>query len=119
LPHLNRKGASAHVVRDAVKLATTDDDATASFDAAARFVAKKRSWNDFGKGAMLHLIPEELRLALEMISHEDSERRALEGELHLLEEAWKDAEEIAGISDNMFLPSEISNKLNEMKRQVD
>ena len=115
LPHLNRKGAPAHVVSDAVKLATSNDDAAASFDAAARFVAKKRSWNDFGKGAMLHLIPEELRLALEMISHEDSERRALEGELHLLEEAWKDAEEIAGISDDMFLPEDVSKRLSEMK----
>ena len=118
LPHLNRKGASARVVKDAVELATTNDDPTASFDAAARFAAKRRSWNDFGKGAMLARIPAELRLSLEMISHEDSERRALQGELHLLEEAWKDAEEIAGISDNMFLPSEISTRLTELKRDV-
>ncbi len=53
-----------------------------------------------------------------MVSHEDSERRALEGELHILEEAWKQAEEIAGISDDLFLPSEISTRLTELKRDV-
>ncbi len=118
LPHLNRKGASARVVGDAVKLATENDDPTASFEAAARLAATKRSWNDFGKGAMLARISPELRLALEMISHEDSERRALEGELYLLEEAWKEAEEIAAISDNLFLPSDISTRLTELKRDV-
>jgi hypothetical protein len=64
---------------------------------------------------MLTLIPPDLRLALEMVSHEESERRALEGELYLLEEAWKEAEEIAGISDDMFLPEDITSKLDEMK----
>ena len=44
------------------------------------------------------------KLALEMALHEEQERRALEGELWLLEQAWKEAEEIAEISDNLFLP---------------
>ena len=52
-----------------------------------------------------------------MVSHEESERRAMEGDLRLLEEAWKEAEEIAGISDDMFLPEEISRQLDEMKGQ--
>ena len=128
LPHLNRGGASGRVVGEAVKLATQNDDPTTSFEEAARFAAKTWSWNDSAfslfqrsddshiKGAILAKIPAELRLALEMISHEDSERRALEGELYLLEEAWKDAEEIAGISDDMFLPEEISKRLSEMKK---
>jgi len=50
-----------------------------------------------------------------MISHEESERRALEGELSVLEEAWREAEEIAAISDDMFLPEEITKRLAEMK----
>jgi hypothetical protein len=50
-----------------------------------------------------------------MVSHEESERRALEGELSVLEDAWREAEEIAGISDNMFLPEDISRRLTEMK----
>ena len=35
------------------------------------------------------------RLALEMAVHEESERRAMEGELAVLEAAWRDAEIIA------------------------
>jgi hypothetical protein len=40
-------------------------------------------------------------LALEMALHEESERRALEGELALLEAAWRDAEAIAGVADGL------------------
>jgi hypothetical protein len=50
-----------------------------------------------------------------MATHEESERRALEGELHLLESAWKDAEEIAGIADDMFLPTSIGERLARLK----
>jgi len=42
------------------------------------------------------------RLALEMAANEDTERRALEGELTELERAWRDAEEVATIADGMF-----------------
>jgi hypothetical protein len=66
---------------------------------------------------MLALVAPELRLALEMVSHEESERRALEGELAILEDAWREAEEIAAISDDMFLPEEISKRLTEMKER--
>jgi hypothetical protein len=41
------------------------------------------------------------RLALEMALHEETERRALEGELAMLEGMWRDAEEIAGIADRL------------------
>jgi len=115
LPRLNRNGASTRVIQEAVGIAARSDGPVGAFSDAAYLAARKRSWNDFGKGALLAKVDPEIRLALEMISHEDSERRALEGELHLLEEAWRDAEEIAGISDNLFLPSEISTRLSELK----
>jgi hypothetical protein len=118
LPHLNSKGASARVVGDAVRLATERDDPMATFDAAARVAANQRNWNGRGEVGKLSNYRVEMRLALEMVSHEDSERRALEGELYLLEEAWKEAEEIAAISDDLFLPSEISTRLDELKRDV-
>ncbi|HUH13106.1 MAG TPA: hypothetical protein VMK65_08345 [Longimicrobiales bacterium] len=58
-------------------------------------------------------VPEGLRppdlLALEMALHEESERRALEGELAELEEAWREAEEIAGIAD--ALPDDLPEEL--------
>ena len=47
------------------------------------------------------------RLALEMAANEDTERRALEGELVELERAWRDAEEIAAIADGMFGGAEL------------
>jgi hypothetical protein len=40
------------------------------------------------------------RLALEMAVHEETERRAMHGELQVLERAWRDADEIARIADN-------------------
>ncbi|MDQ6886075.1 MAG: hypothetical protein M3068_02150 [Gemmatimonadota bacterium] len=42
------------------------------------------------------------RIALEMAANEDAERRALEGELAELLAAWRDAEEIAAISDGLL-----------------
>ena len=67
----------------------------------------------------LSRLPTSGRLALEMASHEESERRALEGELHELETAWKDAEEIAGIADDMFLPDSVNTELARLKRAPD
>jgi hypothetical protein len=44
------------------------------------------------------------RLALEMAAHEETERRALEGELGALEAAWREADEIATIADALLDP---------------
>jgi len=46
----------------------------------------------------------ERRLAFEMALHEEQERRALQGELLALEQAWREAEEIAKIADNLLVP---------------
>ena len=43
-------------------------------------------------------------LAQEMALNEERERRALEGELWRLERAWREAEEIAAIADNLLPP---------------
>ena len=116
LPRLNSQGASGRVVKRAIALAVENHDPLGAFsDAAHLAVRKQSSLRDFGKVGLISRMPAEMRLALEMISHEDAERRALEGELHVLEEAWKEAEEIAAISDDMFLPEEINRKLTEMK----
>ena len=54
----------------------------------------------------LQLSPVE-RLALEMAVHEESERRAMEGELATLEKAWRDAEVIAAICDDDLTPPKL------------
>jgi hypothetical protein len=58
------------------------------------------------------------RLAVEMALHEEQERRALEGELFLLQQAWKDAEEIAGISDTLLLPEGTEEALERLRKEA-
>jgi hypothetical protein len=58
-------------------------------------------------------LPGPSRLALEMALHEEQERRALQGELKTLEAAWRQAEEIAAISDNLLLPEGAEEFLEE------
>ena len=57
------------------------------------------------------------RLALEMALHEDAERAALEGELGELERAWREAEEIAGIADDLLVPEGITGALDKLRRK--
>ena len=54
-------------------------------------------------------------LAVEMAVNEENERRALESELALLEDAWREAEEIAAISDKLALPEGIDGRLSALK----
>lgn len=57
----------------------------------------------------LQTFPASIRLAVEMASQEETERRALvEGELKQLEADWREAEEIAAIADDLFLPKEVT-----------
>lgn len=51
------------------------------------------------------------KLALEMAANEDIERRAMAGELALLEAAWREAEEIAAIADDLLLPDFVRSRL--------
>lgn len=59
------------------------------------------------------------RLALEMALHEEQERRAMAGELWLLERAWREAEEIAAISDKLLLPESVRRFMEEERRTAD
>ena len=61
-------------------------------------------------------LPRVQRLAVEMAAHEESERRALEGELALLQQAWRNAEEIAAIADNLLLPQRIEQFIQEHRQ---
>ena len=63
----------------------------------------------------LHRYPAHVRLALEMAAHEESERLAMQGDLAALEDAWRQAEEIAAIADDMFLPSTVTTTLERLR----
>ena len=53
-----------------------------------------------------------MRLALEMAAHEETERLYLASHLSLLETAWREAEEIANISDDLLIPEWIRQRLS-------
>lgn len=115
LPQLNRFGGSEGIVRDAVGILEHEGDPSRYFARAATaargtFTGKRETKPEIAR------LPEPARLALEMAAHEESERRALEGELAVLELAWKEAEEIAGIADNMFLPASVDDFLRKHRR---
>ena len=48
-----------------------------------------------------------------MATHEEAEREALEGELKELEARWREAEEIARIADNLFVPDSVEDFIED------
>jgi hypothetical protein len=114
LAYLNRTGARARLVQQAVaRLEAADpvDTADALFVKAARTLptpqARRYARENGGPTRLLQDIPRDERLALEMIAHEDAERRALEGELAELQRRWQQAEQIAAIADDLLLPQPV------------
>ena len=105
LPAVNWGGAT----KNEVATATTLVEGARSVDDLFTTVVRQRS----STSARLDAFDAPVRLALEMAAHEESERRALEGELALLEAAWKEAEEIAAIADNLLLPSSIEDRFRK------
>jgi hypothetical protein len=108
LANTNRGGASTRVVQSAVDQIERAGDSTAYLDSASR----RNGWrglrpvsvlNAFRKLGPMNLTSTE-RLALEMAVHEETERRAIQGELQALTEAWAEAEQIASIVDGMLTP---------------
>ena len=85
-------------------------------------LANRSFWGRGGTGSdettPLYRLPPVDRLALEMASNEDIERRALEGELASLAEAWKEAEEIAHISDELFADEVFEEFKRQYKQRV-
>ncbi|MEO8562643.1 MAG: hypothetical protein ABI601_11240 [bacterium] len=113
LPHVNAGGGTRDDVSDAVRAI----EHTPDVDRLIRNTAKHHGSGPHNRDPLrLASLPVHVRLALEMSLHEDSERRALEGELHLLEQAWKEADEVAAIADAMFLPAAIEARLASLRR---
>ena len=118
LPVINRTGGTERSVHDAVGLLehhgspdalfrwlASEWDGTASGyrdrpDGRVEFVAEG------ARGFLSRLEPAQ-RLALEMAAHEETERQAMQGELAALERAWRDAEEVAAIADDLLIPAAV------------
>jgi hypothetical protein len=105
LPRVNATGARLATVQQAVRAIETAGGPEPFLVQAAAEAKRgaRSSWKSVPAGAVHHLaVPS--RLALEMVLHEEQERRALLGELKALEIAWQSAEEVAAIADDLLLP---------------
>jgi hypothetical protein len=112
MPKVNSGGAARAKVQEAVNRIESSGDAERYLNAVSRLPSPsppKVELPKWGKKRRfvrpppsgLAKYPLETRLAVEMAVNEENERRALEGELALLELEWKEAEEIAGIADSL------------------
>ena len=120
LPRMNEQGGSAKQVQRAVSMLEADPSPERVFETVAGSLRHTAGWISGRRGAnLLANLPAHTRLALEMAAHEETERRALEGELHVLEAAWREAEEIAKIADDMFVPESVEEELARLKRERD
>ena len=106
LVRVNWAGASAARVRDAVSWLENFHGARGLLASVSR-----------GGMTLGDLVPER-RLALEMAVHEEEERRVMEGELTALEAAWREAEEVAAIADNLFLPQRVERMLSSLRART-
>lgn len=104
LAHINRAGGTAAQLDDAARRITALGDAeryirhTSELRETRRY-SRSIFWND--DVGVLGLTQTE-RLALEIAVHEDAERNMIRTELVSLEAAWREAEEIAAISDGLM-----------------
>jgi hypothetical protein len=106
LPHLNPLGANRRQIRAAV-------NAIEEVGCPDRYFAVAEAYARSGGFAerSVAVLPLQVRLALEIAANEESERRAMEGELELLERAWRDAEEIATLAEDLVVPTPLRARL--------
>jgi hypothetical protein len=128
LPRVNQAGGTAKVVREAVSeieriggperflLGITARVTPQSGILTGAILSKDDPRVLSVRVKPLSALPAPVRLAAEMSLHEAQERSALDGELALLEAAWRDAEEIASIADSMLLPPNIESQLEALRR---
>ena len=127
LPTVNRFGGSPTKVQEAVGLLEHAGDPTSLLghiqhtfgaktgDARPHYPKAKAVLQLQKVPGVLFNIPARERLALEMALHEESERRAMDGELHELTRAWREAEEIAAIADDMFVTPRVQERMMELR----
>jgi hypothetical protein len=95
LPALDEGDTSRSHVSEAVRLVET----AASTDRLLEYVVGRPLRFATQRQYLLREVPVEVRLALEMAAHENTEQRVMAGELRLLERQWREAEEVAAIAD--------------------
>jgi hypothetical protein len=107
LPAMNRMAGTRHAVQAAVAAIEDAGHPEAYLARVGAALPRSDILIGMSKGhARVERLPVPTRLALEMALHEEQERRALAGELVELELAWREAEEVAAIADDLFVPPE-------------
>jgi len=128
MPHVNRFGGKRPVIESAVTRIEEYGGPEGYLDRLARFAPHDtevatgkglgRKTRRSGSGAftsgLFGLSPHD-RLAFEMALHEEGELRAMQGQLAELERAWRDAEEIAAIADDLFVPAGVRAALERLR----
>jgi hypothetical protein len=111
--HVNTEGAAQLQVRNAlqmIRLAGSPEAYVHQFAQRRllltgadprRIPRPDRSWDALFRPREGPSSNQVISLALEMAVHEETERRAMEGELAMLEQMWRDAEQIAAIADRL------------------
>jgi hypothetical protein len=131
LVHVNRSGGADGLVQAAVsevqhhsasellRALARDSEITWSVDGPKLQAFDRDHWGERNRPvnrAGLSRFSPVKRLAIEMALHENTEQRAIEGELADLEAAWREAEEIAGIADALLLPSGVEAFISQHRR---
>lgn len=111
LPRMNAFGGTRDQVDDAVALLGVEADGVRlTSTLVAEIEARITNSRDLGQ------IPRADLLALEMALAEDTERQAMDGEVAALERAWREAEAIAAIADDLALPGVVRTRWQVLRR---
>ncbi|KPJ88336.1 MAG: hypothetical protein AMS18_13465, partial [Gemmatimonas sp. SG8_17] len=108
MPAINGAGGPQRMVQRAIRRLE-------NFTDPAHYLLSAAAASALRPGGTLAALPVDMRLAIEMAVNEETERCALEGEMWLLELAWQEAEEIAAIADDLTVPAEVEQKLQQLR----
>jgi hypothetical protein len=108
-------GTSERFVRHVAHQPIDVDKPLTSRARATMVVQSVAGFHNYALRGGLSSLPPAQRLGLEMALHEEQERRAMEGELSLLADAWREADEIAGIADRLTINPVVESKLDDLR----
>jgi hypothetical protein len=120
VPAVNRYGGASQTVHAAVETIDQQGGSEGFLERLSRVapdvtapasIRGRNNWNSSTRKRGLFGLQPVQRLGLEMALHEEAERRAMAGELDQLEHAWREAEEIAAIADDLLVPRSILDRI--------
>ncbi len=117
LPRINKDGAVKGEIESALNIIDGAADVASIMQQVSVSIASRKNRfapEERGQTSIVRA-PKAARLALEMAMHEHDEQRAMQGELKELEQRWRDADAIAKIADEMFLPDTVNDTLLKLR----